>query len=140
MKHSYPFSFTLTLPIITALLLSACDPQQSTNADKLSFKADDEVTLSDSAYGCESQVSFANAVEHYARKEYAAWAEVIGRGPSCFGMTDRNGRQSSYKWTVLQIRGDLAQVGFTNSAQVSQNHAYYGHQYWTLTKWIVGNH
>ncbi|MFC4729091.1 hypothetical protein [Coralloluteibacterium thermophilus] len=71
------------------------------------FRAQEEVTLTDDAYGCQSIRDLQTVMGHRARGEYSAAAAVLARGNHwCF---DRAGTEHAF--TVFQVRGDAVQIG-----------------------------
>jgi hypothetical protein len=123
--------------LIAVTMLVACQPQNNSTDQEIQhgIKADDIVTLSTSAFGCESEMDFMNAIKHYGNKEYAAWADDVADKIRCFhgGGSDKK----TLEWTVFQVQGDVVQVGFMTAAQVAQDSDRYPHKYWTMTKWVV---
>ena len=106
MKH---FLFIIAI----SALLTACQPDTTpTSADGVpAITADEVVQLDAENYGCEYAIMLETAVDHYQRHELSAWASTIN-GPGCF-----SDLPPALQWTVLQIRGDAAQIGFETTSQ-----------------------
>ncbi|PTR33025.1 hypothetical protein C8J98_104236 [Luteibacter sp. OK325] len=109
------------LAVLAFVILAAVGSRQASTAaartsPSASILADSEVQLGNGAYGCAFSATVESAKRHYELGEYSAWASESG-GPLCF-----NHAPSELKWTVLQIRGDFAQVGFASLAQYDAAH------------------
>lgn len=117
------------------LSLSACGPSQKEKASTSNpnnLSADQEIVMSESSYGCEYLSKFTEAVDHYSKKEYSAWAQITADKPWCFSGTALAKDQT---WTVLQIRDNLMQIGLTTPVQLIHDSDRYKHDYWTATAW-----
>lgn len=95
--------------------------------------ADQQVWLDESAYGCLSTVDLDNAMDHYARAEYSAWADITS-GPLCFY---QHNLPPDLAWTVLQVRDDRMQIGIKRAVEYSKAPQVGRLNYWTLTKWAL---
>jgi hypothetical protein len=118
--------------------LSACDPKaspvrtSSEDGNPERIHADQEVTLTSQAFGCEMLSRFSKAVEHYSRQELTAWAQITGDKPYCFNSaTLPNGMY----WTVLQVRGNLMEVKQTTLSQYELDRDLGTHSFWTAVAW-----
>ncbi len=121
--------------VLLFLFLSACGPSQKENgstSNPNNLKADQEIVMSKNAYGCEYLEKFTEAVTHYNKNEFSAWAQITGDKPWCFSGSDLAKGQT---WTVLQIRENLMQIGLTTATQVNLDRERYKHTYWTVTLW-----
>jgi hypothetical protein len=121
--------------LLLCVALSGCDSdaattQQSDNPGGLA--AEDEVVMIPDSFGCEYFNQFTEALEHKTRKEYSAWAGIVVKKPWCFTASDLAPNQ---KWTVLQIRGPVMQIGQASVQQRETDKERYGHHYWTATAW-----
>lgn len=94
-------------------------------------KAEDQAWLDVAAFGCVSSSDFDRAIEHFNRSEYSAFADVTG-DDSCFHQTDLDPDTS---WTIMQIRGDLMQVGLRHASKYSKDMKLRRYSYWTLVRW-----
>ena len=96
-------------------------------------RADQQVRLDSSAIGCMTLTDLDRALDHYARAEYTAWAEITG-SRYCFHQSDVS---TSISWTVMQVRGDHMQIGLKLASEYSKNPDLGKFNYWTLTKWAL---
>jgi hypothetical protein len=125
----------LSALILLSIALLGCDSgavmaQQADNPGGLA--AEDEIVMIQDSFGCQFVDRFTQAMEHMARKEYSAWAKIIVSKPWCFSADDLAPNQ---KWTVMQVRGPLMQIGQVTVAQRETDKDRYGHHYWTVTAW-----
>lgn len=96
-------------------------------------RADQQVWLDSSAIGCLTGSDLDRALDHYARAEYTAWAEITG-SRYCFHQSNVS---SDISWTVMQVRGDHMQIGLKLASEYSKSPELGRLNYWTLTKWAV---
>lgn len=124
------FFLAIVLFVGSAILAGVLEARKASNIanDPNAIHADDVITLSDSAYGCQYESKFAEALRHYDAKELTAWAQIINDEPYCFYSHTATPGQ---KWTVLQVKDNVMQVTTTGISDTKR----YGHNYWTLTTW-----
>ncbi|KTC11338.1 hypothetical protein AO391_26580 [Pseudomonas marginalis ICMP 9505] len=96
-------------------------------------RADQQVWLDSSAIGCMTGSDLDRALDHYARAEYTAWAEITG-SRYCFHQSNVS---SDISWTVMQVRGDHMQIGLKLASEYSKSPELGRLNYWTLTKWAI---
>lgn len=113
--------------------ISDSPSQQIGSAPSIGPRADQQVWLDSSAIGCLTVSDLDRALDHYARAEYTAWAEITG-SKYCFHQSDVS---SSISWTVMQVRGDHMQVGLKRASEYGKNPDLGKFDYWTLTKWTL---
>lgn len=114
--------------LLVAALTSA---PLAVSADEV--RAEQEVKVDGGSYGCESPERFQQAADHFNRGEYSAYAKITMNKPFCFsGKYLENGQT----WTVLQVRGDMVQIGQATLKQHENDPSLRGHSYWTLKKWV----
>lgn len=126
------------MKVLIALLilsLSACgqtkkEKDSASNPSNLS--ADQVVVMSKSSFGCEYLNKLDEAISHYNKKEFSAWAQITGDKPYCFSGSSLAENQT---WTVLQIKGNLMQIGLTTQNQIDIDPDRNKHNYWTVTAW-----
>jgi hypothetical protein len=116
------------------LTLAACSDAPSAPAH--SFKAEQVVTLTENAWGCESYMQLGRAADHYNKGEYSAWAEELDP-PLCF-----NGPEDPGEWTVYEVNGAAVRVGKATAQQyeaASKLSPPYDlmRQYWVPSKFVV---
>lgn len=75
------------------------------------IRAEQVVTLTGDAWGCESLVRLGRAAEHFNRNEYTAWAEEL-EPPFCFNRPGDPG-----EWTVYEVNGGAIRVGKSTALQ-----------------------
>ncbi|WEN13681.1 hypothetical protein PY254_10525 [Rhodanobacter sp. AS-Z3] len=106
--------WTLLAPLMLALL-GGCQPNDATTGTSAVagpvIKADQEVQLARSSYGCIYPIVLSAAIDHYNRHEFTAWASTVN-GPGCF-----YDLPPDLRWTVLQVRDGAAQIGFHTTSQ-----------------------
>ncbi|MFK3973779.1 hypothetical protein ACI2KS_23990 [Pseudomonas sp. NPDC087358] len=130
--------FALVIPIAAVLmLLNSFTPNKRPDSsfqqvDTWTPKADQRILLSSEAYGCMSVGDFQRAYDHYRLGEYAAWAEITVSNHYCFNQKDA---PADIGWTVLQIRGDLMQVGLKTLQDYTKAKDLGKYSYWTAVKW-----
>jgi hypothetical protein len=128
----------LMVVLAICFLTSGCDssnPSDSAAApDAQLIKADQEVQLNPSNYGCEYPIVLEAAIDHYQRQEFAAWASTTG-GPGCFSSLP-----TGLRWTVLQVRGSAAQIGFHTTSEYEAGRVdapdVGQHDYWVPLKFL----
>lgn len=128
------FVLAIVLFVGSAILAGVLEAQKARDIanDPNAIHADDVITLSDAAYGCQYENKFAEALRHYDAKELTAWAQIINDEPYCFySHTVKSGQ----KWTVLQVKDNVMQVTTEGISDTKR----YGHNYWTLTTWGIKN-
>ena len=139
-KRGYLFFFYLVIvgtviffvgsTIIHGILSTAVTHYRT--VDPNTIHADDEISMSPNAFGCEYLSKFAEAVQHYESRELSAWAAIVNDEPYCFsGISLKAGQ----KWTVVQVRGNLMQISQTTYEQYQTDPTRHGHSYWTQVAW-----
>lgn len=93
--------------------------------------ADDLVILDGSAFGCVSATDFNQSLFHYNQSEFTAWADRTS-GENCFRQKDL---ARDIRWTVLQVRDDLMQVGLKRPTEYAKEPRIGQSTYWTLARW-----
>ena len=106
-------------------------------AAPVSFQAlaDDLVFLDDSAFGCVSATDFNQSLFHYNQSEFTAWADRTS-GENCF---HQKNLAKDIRWTVLQVRDDLMQVGLKRPTEYAKEPRIGQSTYWTLARWASPN-